>query len=386
MTQSSEQEKQPRASPVVLHDELVEILAEDMPSLGEAEKAARLVLENHGDAIYTDLVWNLTNLRFEPEEAKRYWREVIDHKYFVSERLGRNVGIRIASLDYFTNILGKLARPRVVDPDILERLYRDATVDPLTGLVNRRCYRERLVAELNRSKRYLKSFVLVVFDLDNFKKVNDAQGHAVGDQVLRSMAEVMRKAIRDSDTAARWGGEEFVLLMPETPKPGGAAVADRIRKRLETDLVHIPVTVSGGLALFPADGQDEDSLFLFADRALYRAKSEGKNRICLSPSEQRAFPRLREDLKISLSQVPESGSDLVTRTSNISAGGLGFRYHEPVEVSKTVQGKIEAHGRELTFVGRVVHVRELGSGRYEIGVQFVRIPQQDQELILSFTT
>ncbi|MBI2191280.1 MAG: DUF4032 domain-containing protein [Planctomycetes bacterium] len=380
---SDQSETTSLSAPVVLHDELVEILAEDMPNRGAAEHAAQMVLDNRGDAIYADLIWNLTNLRHDPEEARRLWKEVLEHKYLVSERLGRNVGVRVAALDYFTNILGKLARPRVIDPAILERLYRDAILDPLTGLSNRRHYRERLSAEMARALRYHNPFVLALFDIDNFKAINDSRGHAAGDEILRQIAEVFRESIRESDLAARWGGEEFALLMPETPKAGAAVVAERIRRRIAGLLERDRVTISGGLASFPQDGDDEERLFAFADRALYQAKSEGKNRICLSAQDRRAYPRLHESLRVRLRMVEPPRQDLDVRTTNVGAGGVAFLHEQPLVVTSQVEGEIEIQDVTSRFFGRIVHVDEVAEGRYDIGIQFLEIDEADRERILS---
>lgn len=111
------------------YDELIDLLAEDAPDQQTASEIADRMLSRHGDSVFTDLIWNLSSLRYEPLEAKQLFLEIMSHKRFVSERLGRNIGIRVAALDYFLNIIGRLARPRIADPEIIEQLYRDATTD-----------------------------------------------------------------------------------------------------------------------------------------------------------------------------------------------------------------------------------------------------------------
>lgn len=369
----------------IILDEVVEILAEDLPTPGAAEAAARMVLDDRGEGIYTDLIWNLTNLRYEAAEAKKLWKEVLEHKYFVSEKLGRNVGIRIAALDYFANFLKKLARPRVIDPQILERLYSDATIDPLTNLPNRRHYRDRLAAEIHRSRRYRNHFVLGVFDLDDFKALNDREGHTAGDQALVRTAAIVRAALRDSDFCARWGGEEFVILLPETTKRAAVVVAERIRAKVDQELIEEKVTISGGLAAFPSDGENEKSLFEFADRALYRAKSEGKNRISLAPFERRAFPRLDESLSVRITPIAESETSVETKTSNIGGGGIAFFYESPLPITQMVRGEIEISGHTITFIGHVARVEEIAAERFEVGLQFLEIDPIAQDLLLQYT-
>ena len=161
---------------------------------------------------------------------------------------------------------------------------RQALVDGLTGLANRRQCEDSLTAEIARGDRLGTPFTLILADLDDFKEINDLHGHAVGDDVLRELASVLRATVRDSDVAGRWGGEEFLLLLPGADAVGGAQLADRIRASLAErsflgrDGQVVTVTCSFGVAQHRAGG-DERELFAAADRALYRAKREGKNRV-----------------------------------------------------------------------------------------------------------
>ncbi len=160
----------------------------------------------------------------------------------------------------------------------------DAATDPLTGLANRRRFMEQLVTESKRRVRSGRSVAVIVADLDDFKRVNDLYGHEAGDDVLRAFAGVLRSTVREIDTAARLGGEEFGVLLPETDAGGAAVVAGRLRERLERLELDAPgngrlsVTASFGFASSPPLDRVED-LPAAADEALYRAKHEGKNRI-----------------------------------------------------------------------------------------------------------
>ena len=161
---------------------------------------------------------------------------------------------------------------------------RQALVDGLTGIANRRQCEDALTAEISRAERLGTPMTLVLADLDDFKAVNDIHGHTVGDDVLREFASVLKQTVRDSDLAGRWGGEEFLLLLPGTDVTGGANLADRMRAALaERSFVGrdgevVTVTCSFGVAQHLA-GAGEQELFAAADRALYRAKREGKNRV-----------------------------------------------------------------------------------------------------------
>jgi two-component system, cell cycle response regulator len=161
---------------------------------------------------------------------------------------------------------------------------RQAVLDELTGLANRRQAQEMLVREIARAERFSTPIGFVLCDLDNFKDVNDRYGHLVGDEVLRALAAVLMEVVRTTDLAARWGGEEFALLLPSTDVDGAAHVAERAREALEerTLMTHdgeaIRVTASFGVAAFPEHGRGDD-LVAAADLALYAAKRLGKNRV-----------------------------------------------------------------------------------------------------------
>jgi len=173
----------------------------------------------------------------------------------------------------------------------LERdLIRSARIDALTGVLSRGSFLEEFGREVSRSEREGTVFSLAIFDLDNFKRLNDRYGHPEGDRALKSVVETMRATIRRHDLLGRYGGEEFALLMPNTGKETAIRVAERVRG--EIDLAgfrvggeRVGLTVSGGVATFQLDGFDWDSLLIAADNALYAAKETGRNRIVAAGSE-----------------------------------------------------------------------------------------------------
>ena len=161
------------------------------------------------------------------------------------------------------------------------RLHRvvekQALVDELTGLANRRRCEEALATEIARAERFGTPLSLVLADLDDFKAVNDEHGHPVGDEVLRRFTAVLRAMSRETDTPGRWGGEEFLLVLPGSDAEGGAQLADRMRRGL-AGIGSPAVTCSFGVAQFTA-GESPETLIAAADQALYRAKRLGKNRV-----------------------------------------------------------------------------------------------------------
>ena len=160
-----------------------------------------------------------------------------------------------------------------------EDLRRLATVDQLTGIYNRYSFEKFLEKEIERAERYGESFALIMFDIDNFKQINDIYGHQVGDKVLKEVVEVVRNHIRKSDIFARWGGEEFMILVPIKEKSDAYKIAEKIRKNIQNfnfDKID-RLTVSLGISFYKG-GDSMKSMIRRADTALYEAKKTGKNR------------------------------------------------------------------------------------------------------------
>lgn len=159
-------------------------------------------------------------------------------------------------------------------------LSERVSIDNLTGIKNRYYFDERIKEEVDLAKRQKVSFSLLLFDLDHFKLVNDNFGHDVGDKVLKRVTDAVSKIIRSYDIFARWGGEEFVVLMPNTTEAEAVPAAEKIRKTVE-DISHPDIekiTISIGIAIWEPD-DDVDQIFVKADKALYTAKNQGRNRV-----------------------------------------------------------------------------------------------------------
>ncbi|MGD8267795.1 MAG: diguanylate cyclase, partial [Desulfobacterales bacterium] len=154
-----------------------------------------------------------------------------------------------------------------------------ATQDPLTGCLNRRAFFERFEMELNRARRYKNDFSCLMVDIDHFKSINDNHGHPVGDKVLQKVSSLLKECLRESDIVCRYGGEEFCLMLPETDAAGALVTAERIRQTIAGGkLLGIAVTVSLGTASLTAKTDTPAELLDRADKALYRAKTDGRNR------------------------------------------------------------------------------------------------------------
>ncbi|OGN95480.1 MAG: hypothetical protein A2Z77_07180 [Chloroflexi bacterium RBG_13_51_36] len=177
----------------------------------------------------------------------------------------------------------QIAAP-IENAQLYARAEQKSRIDELTGLFNRRYFEERLKEEIARHSRYGNAFSVFMLDLDNFKTYNDVYGHPAGDSLLSQMGSMVKCSIRDADQAFRYGGDEFVVILPQTPRDDAYVVADRVREQIagEMEQRSITVTCSIGLASYPVDGVIAEELVIAADTALYYAKWTGGNRIYFS--------------------------------------------------------------------------------------------------------
>ncbi|MEO0096456.1 MAG: sensor domain-containing diguanylate cyclase [candidate division WOR-3 bacterium] len=163
------------------------------------------------------------------------------------------------------------------------RLYEEAKrlslTDPLTGLPNRRSFEIMIENEIRRAERYRRLFAVLMMDFDNFKNYNDKFGHSAGDEILKRFSALMKESIRDVDFLGRYGGDEFIAVLPETDVNFALVVAERIRKKIESENLDPPVTLSIGIAVFPRDSREKQKLIDLADHACYEAKEMGGNRV-----------------------------------------------------------------------------------------------------------
>lgn len=199
-----------------------------------------------------------------------------DRKLYYEEEIITPIMNTEGAIQYF------VATSRDITERVLmeEKLQKLATVDSLTGIYNRYKMNEEIDVEIGRNKRYGEGFALVMFDIDHFKAVNDTYGHDIGDYVLTELSRIIAKEIRESDNFGRWGGEEFMLILPKLNKEEAVRVSEKLRDKVKNHTFKdiSQVTISIGTTVFTADDTKE-TLLKRVDNALYTAKREGRNRV-----------------------------------------------------------------------------------------------------------
>jgi diguanylate cyclase (GGDEF)-like protein/putative nucleotidyltransferase with HDIG domain len=244
---------------------------------------------------------------------------------------------------------------------LISRLYDAARTDPLTTLSNRRGFRELLDLDLERARRGQSEMTVLVGDLDRFKEVNDRSGHQVGDAALQRVARVLSAGKRQIDSAARVGGEEFALILPDTSQDGAFVVAERLRCALREEFAEdsVPITISFGLATYPMHGETAASLLRAADEALYAAKDNGRNRTV------RHSPLLR-DLARSGEAADIEGERFLAVMLDL-AEAVDLRFSGSARHSETVGRYAEMMARELGLSERRISRVRLAGMLHDIG-------------------
>jgi diguanylate cyclase (GGDEF)-like protein len=263
--------------------ELVAAFAGDR-DLTEADRArVRLHREERGDLLYSDLLYSVTRHHFDPSPARALWQQILSHKSALSDRLGRNVGIAVATLDYLSNITGELQTTTLTSEGYVAEIESLAMRDGMTGLFNHSTCHELLDLELRNHQRYGTGLCVLLLDIDDFKSINDQGGHQAGDRVLVEVAAALVEEARSCDVCCRIGGDEFLVIMRFTNEPSDACkMAERVRTRAARIACNgHRVAVSIGVAACDHRPTTSRALFEEADRALRKAKSNGKNRVTL---------------------------------------------------------------------------------------------------------
>ena len=227
--------------------------------------------------------FNIDHLRMTLVLIKLQERWLLQHLHISQEQSNLETGeaYPLKEIEEKNRLLEQLIQQRTQElTRALQIIETAAITDNLTGIYNRRKFDDVLQYELQRVKRFSKPMALILGDVDFFKQVNDEHGHLVGDEMLKIISRILSQNVRQVDILARWGGEEFIVLLPETSGSEAAIIAEKLRRLVVEDRneYQIALTMSFGVAEY-VQGDDEDSLLKKADLALYRAKDQGRNRV-----------------------------------------------------------------------------------------------------------
>jgi diguanylate cyclase (GGDEF)-like protein len=274
-------------TPDALPIDLVSAFAGDRTMTDIERARIRDLRDRRGNVFFSDLLYTISHNYCAPEIAENIWNKVLVHKIVMSERLGRNVRITVATLDYLSNVTGEMRSFTLMSEAYVAQIVNLSMRDGMTGLFNHSTCYELLELELRNNRRHGVGVALILLDIDDFKLVNDRWGHQEGDRVLSALAETLKEETRESDICCRVGGEEFAVILRFTNDPREAFdIAERIRLGASKIISNgQAIAISAGVALCKGAGQTSHALVEMADRALYRAKQNGKNTVVLSDND-----------------------------------------------------------------------------------------------------
>jgi diguanylate cyclase (GGDEF)-like protein len=274
-------------------EKFIEIASGDIEEHIQSDEHLLETIGKKPGTYYRDLIFAIIQIRLPEEEAQRDWKEVLKHKYMMSEKLGRNIGIHVATLDYFTNIKKRLVNPKIVDVNEYVDTASRALTDELTKAYNRRFFEYEFRKLFTIARSTGRIFSLIMLDLDYFKMFNDLNGHIQGDIALIETVRILHAVSSQGDTVCRFGGEEFTVLLPTQTLNLAMRTAENIRRAIydyrftnEHTLPSGRLSASLGVTCYRSEINSFNEMIEEADSALYRAKNGGRNRVKAFLNEQ----------------------------------------------------------------------------------------------------
>ena len=336
---------------------------------------------------------SLVELKLNKNELLDCWRNLKKHYWLLSEKLGRDPGLALTSFDYFININNKIKDPILISKGHLESIRKAAFLDQMTLAYNKNMLYNILSREESRSRRYQKSFSILLFDFDNFKDINDTFGHFTGDAVLKEFVRILRVNLRSVDYIIRFGGDEFFIILPDTPKDGGKLVAERI---LEYFINHpiivadqdepIYLGLSGGLGVFHPDTPLMEDLLQKIDAALYKAKKAGKKAIFTVSVEHEKLLTIPPGIELIAESISEAELPDQEDGKKLAGGGIIFSYPEMFGPNTILKLKLNIKEKEIDIIayGKIQNVRSDDNLGFELDVIFLFIDQDDYQIFKHF--
>ena len=327
--------------------------------------------------IHARLLHVMCHLRLTPADARKSWQAILRHRDMLESKLGRKTGFRVAMLDYFVNESRDIKNPKVIEIHVYAETARQAAIDELTGVFNRRFFDSAIEREFKQAQRHGREFSLLILDIDNFKRINDTHGHTTGDAVISALGKLLKKSIRGEDTPCRIGGEEFAVILPETGPDGAEVVSEKIRSEFaKLRVASTDLTLSGGLATFPRDAKSTEELIDRADQMLYFAKYSGKNRvICYSRNKRR---HVRYPLEWELSLSRPMGKQSKTRSQDVSIEGISFELDEVAHPGDLMSLHLNIDAETIELPVQIVWVDNNSQNRrFRAGARFIRLTEKN---------
>lgn len=318
----------------------------------------------------------IANIEIPLDQCGSHWEKCQQHHKDLTQILNRKVALVTTLCDYLQNSTDLLPHPCLIDASTFKNLIDETIHDQLTGLYNRTYFDEAFIQQTALAKRFQQDLSILFLDLDNFKNINDTYGHLAGDVVLKEVAAIIATEKRESDIAARFGGEEFVLILAYTDNLSAFTFAERLREKIAAiEINHagnrISVTTSGGIASYPMNTVSPQELLEMADSAVYLAKGAGRNRISQYKKEKRRYVRVSISQPIRVKELDFENSNIYNGTSkNICVGGILFENSGPLELGTLIkiQVSVQSSADPVFLIGNVVRVEQFDDGKYDIGV------------------
>jgi diguanylate cyclase (GGDEF)-like protein len=326
----------------------------------------------HGDVL-RQLLADWTGIPFEAEEAEQRWGEIARLFPLLRDKLGSPLGLQTVLLHHLHSRKGLLKEPRLVSEADLAVLRVNAITDPLTGLYNRRFLLDHLGREIARADRSDAALSVALMDLKGFKSINDRLGHPVGDSVLVRTARVIRESLRAVDAGCRWGGDEFVVVLPNTDMISALPVVERVRERLAS--IAVGGSNGGGLdlhygvAAYPHDGKGPHFLLKMADLRLYQCRSQSS----FAGAPHRSYPRFVPEAMTVRMEWKPGGRTMTAPVVDVSFGGLAFRARRaekwPSRWRAEIQQRDDSERHPIRI--RPLHCAPIGGGGVRVGCEYV---------------
>ena len=368
-----------------LEESVLSLALKTGPDVAAVDKHLALLSRTYGDEAYSRFIHLISHLDFPAAEARKHWEAVVEHTASLNGHLNRRVDFRVGLADYFVFKNPKIAHPKVIDLHLFNETEAGNLKDALTGLYNYRYLQDTLPREIGQARRLGTPLSVIFLDVDFFKAYNDRFGHGAGNEALTTIAGVIRRSIRDMDLPCRYGGEEFVVLLPATDKFGAISVGERIISLIEATKMPAPspqgvLTASAGIASFPVDASDAGALVDAADAAMYQAKAWGKNRAVPYSTERRSSTRQDRDFLGDCTISARMTFPVLGR--NLSQNGLFFISPQEMapghNVDLSLKLPLDEDRKQVTCKARVTRCQALGPEGYGIGVAITYIPPWDR--------